>query len=967
MMRTITKANSFPRRCLQSYKWIAAASIVLFLGNYSEGHPRKLSVKDTGKALMTDTLKPVPVLFGTRPFRYITSAVSYLSGSTVSNIPGTNRTNPLSGQMAGLAILAQSGLPSTESNISLIRGLHNFSATSTDFLRSQPIVLVNGKRDDIAEIEPNDIESVTVLKDAAAAALYGLNSANGLILITIKRGSLGKMKVEYNLETSFEQPTRLPKFVDSYNYATLYNEAQLNDNPTATLKYNATALQGFQTGSDPYQYPNVDWKNELLKKSALQIRNNINISGGGDRISYYFSGGYLTDNGIFKTDKSVNTYNTNANLNVFNVRGNVDINLTKNLLFTADLRSKREMRNAPGSYSAGFDQNIFKVIYTTPNYAYPIRNADESLGGNSSYTNNPYALLNYSGYNTTILTSLSGAAAMAYNFDELVKGLKAKVDFSITNIGNFQTTRTKTFAVYAPLTPTTYQKIGTDGSLTTTSGTGGFTNRQRIYDHSASITYDRDFGDNNLGALVMYQFQQFENDNITNLTQNYVGPKARLSYRYKNRYLLDLVAAYQGSEQYPSGQRYGFFPAISAGWIASDESFMKGSAFDFLKIRASYGKTGNPASGVYFDYLSNYTTGAGGVFGSATQAGSAGVYQSQVGNPNITWETSLKGNIGLDMVLMHNRLNASVDIFKERSSHINVLNPISVMYGAEINSPIGIIDNKGFEVQAGWNDNIGKLQYSVSGNLSVAKNTLVNQNEPIRNNPWMYLTGNTYGVRMGYVFERYFTEADISSNNYPDQSLLGLQKAGDLKYKDLNGDGKIDFNDIAPIGTSYIPEVNYGVNLGFKYQGFDLTVNFQGTSHSTTYNSGATYWEFYDSGKDNVTQHILSRWTPNSGQSAAYPRLTLNNPNNFVTNSYWVQDNSYTRLKYAELGFTIPGNFLKKIGAYSTRVFVNGYNLLLWSDVKEKDPEAPDGSNPSSNGFVYPLQRSFSIGLNVKF
>jgi TonB-linked SusC/RagA family outer membrane protein len=489
---------------------------------------------------------------------------------------------------------------------------------------------------------------------------------------------------------------------------------------------------------------------------------------------------------------------------------------------------------------------------------------------------------------------------------------------------------------------------------------------QRIYDHSASVTYDRDFGDNSLSALVMYQFQQSENDNGTNLTSNYVGPKARLAYRYKNRYLLDFVAAYQGSEQYPVDNRYGFFPAVSAGWIVSDESFMKGTAFDFLKIRGSYGKTGNPASGVYFDYLSNYSTGAGGVFGSATPAGSSGIYQSQVGNPNITWETSLKTNIGLDMAFMHNRLNASIDVFKERTSHINVSNPISVMYGAEISAPVGIIDNKGFEIQAGWNDNIGKFQYSVSGNLSVAKNKLVNLDEPTRNNPWMYTTGNNYGARMGYVFDRLFTEADIAANNYPNQSILGVQKAGDLKYKDLNGDGKIDFNDIAPIGTSNIPEVNYGVNFKFAYQGFDLAVNFQGTSHSTTYNAGATYWEFYESGKDNITEHLLSRWTPNSGQSAAYPRLTLSNPNNFVNNSYWVQDNSYIRLKYTELGFAIPGNFLKKIGASSTRIFVNGYNLLLWSDVKEKDPEAPDNA-PASNGFAYPLQRSLSLGLNVKF
>jgi TonB-linked SusC/RagA family outer membrane protein len=559
MMRTITKTNPSPRRRLQFCKWILVAGIVLFLGNFSEGHPRKMSVKDTAKVLLADTVKPVPVLFGTRPYRYITSAISYLPGSTVSNIPGTNRTNSLSGQMAGLSVIAQSGLPSTESNITLIRGLHSFSATSTDFGRSQPIILINGKRDDISEIEPNDIESVTVLKDAAATAMYGLNSANGVILITTKRGKAGRIKIDYNMETTFEQPTRLPKFVNSYDYATLYNEAQLNDNPAATPLYSPVAFQTYQYGSNPYLYPNVNWVDELLKKSALQIRNNINISGGGDRIAYYFSGGYLTDNGIFKTDKTINSYSTNSDLNVFNVRGNVDINLSKNLLFSADLRSKREMRNAPGGFNSGFDQTIFKVIYTTPNNAYPIKNADGSLGGKNTYTNNPYGLLNYSGYSTLVITSLSGTAAMAYNFNDLVKGLKAKVDFGVANFSAYQTSRSKTFAVYAPLTATTYQKFGTDGSLTAANGTGGFITRARIYDHTASVTYDRDFGDNSLSALVMYQFQQSENDSGTPLTSNYVGPKARLSYRYKNKYLLDFVAAYQGNEQYPVDNRYGFF------------------------------------------------------------------------------------------------------------------------------------------------------------------------------------------------------------------------------------------------------------------------------------------------------------------------------------------------------------------------------------------------------------------------
>ena len=956
MMRKFTKPNSLLRGHSQSVKWIVVSGLALLLGNHSEAQQKKLPVKDTITAAGL-LMKPVPLLYGAQQKKYITGAVSAISGADVSNTPGTNRLNSLSGRLTGLSVTQLSGLPSSEDNFYQVRGFHSFVGSG------RPMVLINNRLDDINEIEPNDIESITVLKDAAATALYGLNGANGVILITTKRGQTGKIKISYNAESSFQQPTRLPKFLDSYNYALLYNEAQLNDNPTATPKYNAAALQAYQNGSDPFLYPNVNWIDQTLKNSSLQIRNNINISGGGDQVKYYFSASYLYDNGIFKVDKSINTYNTNSNLGVFNVRGNVDINASKYLVISADLRSKRETRNAPGPLafsSPTYDQTIFTAIYSTPANAYPVKNADGSLGGNATYTNNPYGTLNYAGYTNYLSTSLTGSMGFAYDLGTLTKGLKVKVDFGFTNYDELQVSRGKTFAVYTPLTATTYTKINADGIVSASSG--GYTARQRIYDHFAMLNYDREFGDHSINAMAMYELQQLDNASVNTLAQNFQGPKGRLSYRFKNRYLVDFVAAYQGSEQYPPNHRYGFFPAVSAGWIISDEPFLKGSAIDLFKIRGSYGKTGNQVNGLYFDYLSSYTQAAslGGSFGT-TPAPSTGGYQNQIANPLVTWESDLKTNIGLDLAFLHNRLSASVDVFKERTTNIMVTNSISAMYGARINTPSGIFEDRGLEVQAAWTDHVGSLEYTIGGNLSVAKNKIVFQNEAARNYPWMYQTGNPYGSRMGYVFDRYFTEADIASGNYPNQSSLGTQKAGDLKYKDLNGDNVIDANDIAVIGAAKYPEVNFGANLGLKYHAFDLNMFFQGTSHGTTYNSGPTVYEFVNSGKGNVVEHHLDRWTPGSGQSAAYPRLTLTNTNNFVTSSFWLKDNSFVRLKYVEAGYTLPVNLLKKIGVSSTRVFVNGYNVLLWDKVKEKDPEAND------SGLTYPLQRSFSIGLNLKF
>lgn len=932
---------------------IAAAGLILLPCYLADAQEKKTV------SVQTDSLnKPISLLYGSQQNRYITGAVSYLNGADVSNVPGTNRLNSFSGRASGFFVSQLDGLPGTEENSYQIRGFHSFNGTG------RPLILINGRMDDVTMIEPNDIESVTILKDAAATVLSGLNSSNGVLLITTKRGQAGKIRVNYNVESSFQQPTRAPKFLDAYNYAVLYNEAQLNDNPAATPKYSATALEAYRSGSDPYLYPNVDWTGTLLKDFSLQTRNNLNITGGTEQAKYYFSASYLNDNGIFDVDKSINTYNTNSNLNVLNVRANIDLNLTKNLSLFTDVRSKREKRNAPGAYNANYDETIFGALYSTPANAYPLKNADGSLGGNLTYTNNPYGMLNYSGYSNYIITSLSTFSELTYDFNSLLKGLKLKANLGFTSYAEMQFSRSKTFAVYTlnpGSSPATYARLGTDGTQGT--GSGGYTARQRIFDHSAALDYDAIFGEHSVSAMLMYERQQLDNGNSTDLTRNFQGPKARISYRFKNRYLLEAVGALQGSEQYPKGDRYGFFPAVSAGWIISEESFMKNNFISLLKVRGSYGRTGSLANGVYFDYLNSYSQGAAGVGGAAfgtVPANTQGVYQSQIGNPLITWEKSLKSNIGLDFALFNNRFNASFDYFNEKTNDILVSNAITAMYGAPIVAPIGTFKNKGFEIQAGWADRAGELQYSVTASYSSAKNEVVEKAEQFRNYPWMYETGNPRSTRMGYVFDRFFTETDDFAS-LPSQSSLGSQRPGDLKYKDLNGDNVIDNNDITTIGHAKIPEVNYGANLGLKYKWLDLNVFFQGTARGTTYNSGATYNEFTNSGRGNALEHHLQRWIPGSGQSASYPRLTLNNTNNFVQNSYWLKDNSFLRLKYIELGYMLPMNLVTKIGISTARLFVNGNNVFLWDKVDQKDPEAQD------NGLSYPLQRSFSVGLNVKF
>lgn len=902
--------------------------------------------------LLTDT---VNVLWGTKPLKYVTGAVSSVSGEEMQNVSGSNRLNVLSGRLGGLTVTQSEGLPGYESPSLDIRGNHTFGSYGS------PVILLDGRVTDVNMLDPYDIESVTVLKDAAAAIMYGLRSTNGVILITTKKGQYGKIKVSFNSETSFSQPTRLPKFLDAATYATLYNEAKLNDNPAATPTYSTDAIEAYRNGTNPEVYPNVNWVKTFLKDYSVEQRNNISVSGGGKGSKYYISASYLRDNGIFNTDKNLNTYNTNTAMSEFSIHGNVELAIRKNMTFTADMRLLRDVRNAPGGYSTDYDTSIFTWLYATPFGAHPIKNLDGSIAGTADYQNNVYGLLNLRGYNIMDHTTLSFAPGFIYDLGSVVKGLKFKANFGYTNYNEYYTNRNKTFATYQLTADRTgYTKRGLDSSIGNTGAQGAIF---RTYDQSASLTYDSSFGKHDISALLMYRRDQIENALSTNLAQNYQGPLGNVSYRYDNRYLVDLGFSYQGSEQFPKSSRYGLFPALSAGWILSNEKFFNAdnSLISFLKVRGSYGITGNMPS-TYFGYLESFTQAGNYVLG-VSPAAATGYYQNRIINP-VDWEKCKKVNGGIDFTMFKNKLSASFDYFQERNEDITVSGGITSMFGASVTNPIGIFENKGFGAQLGWNDKIGKFEYFIKGNLGFSQNKIIYSNEQYREHPWMYTTGHPTGSRYGYVFDRFFTEDDFTNGvlntDIPDQSLQGTQKPGDLKYKDLSGDGIIDANDQTVIGKPKIPEINYGLSAGFKIKGFDCNVLFQGIANSTVYQSGYTYWEFY--GKiGNVSEHHLSRWVPGSGQNAGYPRLTLSNTNNFVSSSYWVRDNSFIRFKYVEIGYTLPEKVSKKVGMSKLRFFVNGNNLFVWDNIKVNDPELQD------NGLAYPIPRTFSAGFNLNF
>jgi len=898
--------------------------------------------------------RKIPLLYATKPPEQVTGAVSFISGDAIANVPGTNRVNTFSGLLAGFTNYNIDGLPGSENSTLRIRGIHTFSG------RKDPLVLIDGRVDDISSIDPYDIESVVALKDAAATALYGLRSTNGIIMINTKKGKEGRMKINVNTETSFSQPTRLPKYLDSYQYATLYNEAQLNDNPNATPLYSDADLKGYQSGSDPYKYPNVNWVDEFLKKNYVMTRTNVNVSGGGNTAKYYVGANYLTNSGVFKTDNSINTYNTNTTVEVMNIHGNVQLNLWKNLKINTDIRAKNEKRNAPGGYSASYATNLFTTLYSTPFNANSILNKDGSIAGTNIYKNNPYGVLNYTGYSIWERSSISSFVDLSYNLSDLIKGLSVEGRTGFNSFTDFYINRTKSFAVYQMNADgQTYQQIGQSSTL---GNSGSYSQIVRNFDHFIGLRYAGVFDKHRIDAFLMYERQQVMNAQANTLTENYQGPKGSLSYGYKNTYLLDFVFALQGNEQYPKNNRYGFFPAVSAGWVLSNEAFMKNASFiDMLKIRGSVGRTGNQINNpsLYFIYISRYASGGNNYYLGTTPAGVTGYWESQVANPALTWEKCLKANGGLDFALLGNRLSGSFDLFNEKNSDILIQNAITAMYGASVYVPAGKFENKGYEIEIGWNDHRKDFSYFVNLVFSYAQNKIVYQNELYQNYPWMYHTGHPVDTRFGYTFDRFFTENDNIAS-LPDQTQLGVQIPGDLKYKDLNGDNVIDNNDIQAIGNPKLPTTTYGINFGSQYKGFDFNVLFQGEAGSSIALSGYTYWDFYNQ-TGNVLEHHLDRWQSGDGQSAGYPRLTLTNANNYVSNSYWIRDNSFVRLKYAEVGYTLPQRFTRKAGISKARIFLNGNNLYCWDKIGVFDPELSDA------GTSFPIQRTFSAGLNISF
>ncbi|MEJ2901042.1 TonB-dependent receptor [Pedobacter panaciterrae] len=924
----------------------------------------------------------------------ITGSVATVSGAELRQSPAANISNSLVGRLPGLIAFQGSGQPGRDDSRLLIRGIS--SPTN-----SSPLIVIDGVPQEavnaaggqinatLPHIDPSDIESISILKDAGTAAVYGARAANGVILITTRRGEKGKTSLNYTFNGSWQKPTKLADLVDGYQYATLLNEMYTNENnfnPAQNRGYTPEQLEVIRTGSDPDRYANTDWYSAIMGASSFQQRHNLSVNGGGDKSRYFVSGGYLDQRGLFET----------SGYKQYSLRSNLDADISKSLKVSLNINARLEKTKdqTAGSAITSFYRMISPLIPSKfSNGAY---NYISIPSGFSSLVNgSPYLMSKgEAGYRNTELNVLEGVGSLTYNFP-FIEGLSAKGTLSY----NRYQTYFKNFA--KPYLTSIRNDDGTyvtriNGSITKASLTERMEQRQTVL-AEASLNYKRTFGRHSLDLLALYtqtenqgnwlqasrgnypsaQVDQIfagdpandDNDGsaFRNARQSVVG---RAAYNFAEKYFLEFSFRYDGSDVFPKDKRFGFFPSISAGWVLSEESFLKDiSAINFLKIRGSYGQLGNDRIGQFL-YLNTYTLGTGldgyYIFGNTNlQALVPGV----IPNVSFTWEKANITNVGFETRLFNNQLGLTADYFYKRTK--NILGDRSFSIPATIGGTLprenlSTIDNSGFEFQLEHQNTLGAITYFIKPNVTFNRNKVIYMPEASGLLPYqssigqsIYVASGNLTSNLGYVAEGlYQSAAEIASGPTP---LYANVAPGDIRYKDINNDGKITSADRTVIGKGDYPRMVYGISLGGSYKGFDLSILLQGAAKVQKYMTGQGEWAF--AGNSVPSEKHLDRWTPDN-TDASYPRLFSNNSNNKEISSYWLRDGSYLRLKNLELGYNVPASALRGLKISNARFYVSGTNLFTITSLKDVDPESFVSSFGAES---YLIQKLFNLGLSVKF
>jgi TonB-linked SusC/RagA family outer membrane protein len=919
------------------------------------------------------------VAYGSQKKITITGAVSSIDAKELLKSPNATIGNSLAGKVTGLTASQSSGQPGDDAPEIFIRGMGTFNDSS-------PIYIVDGVERSMMELDPNEIENITVLKDASATAVYGIRGANGVIIVTTKRGKEGETSISASVSMGMQQPTRLLEFTDSYTYAMRFNEAQTNDGVGAAgLRFQPNVLEAFRTNSDPLVYSNTDWMDYLLKDQASQFQGNLSVSGGTKKVRYFVSLGMLKQDGLFNTLET--DYDYNFSYNRYNYRSNIDIDVTSTTKLGVTLGGRVGSRNEPNS---GNRNNLFRSIYWAVPHAGPGIVDGKWIKANQAYVpgDKKEGLTPFygKGYNNQLQSTLNMDLDLTQDLKSVTKGLTFRAKFSYNSIYTHTKTRSSSKVSYQPffkahLDPTDplYQqyditpedntvvlrRLGQNGEL----GYSEAKSKARDWYGEFGFNYKRSFGSHNLGGLLLYnQRKTYYPDEYSDIPTGVVGMVGRATYDFGNKYLAEVNIGYNGSENFAKKNRFGWFPAGSLGWVVSKESFMDEISFiNYLKLRGSYGIVGNDKyGGSRFIYLEGpYSINSGGYnFGTDNPNNQITASELALGNPDISWETAHKRNIGIDTYFLDSRLAINADLFWEDRSNILMLRNTIPGFTAYSSVPVNIgeMENKGYEVEVKWRDEVGEFNYWINANVSYARNKINKIDEIPQPEEYMNVTGHPHLTSFGHIFDGFFTQEEIDSGDYADH--LFSPSPGDMKYKDLNGDGIVNQNDVKALGFTRIPEYTAGLNLGFSVKNFELSMSWVGATNVTRL-LGETYRVAFGDTNDRSLLKYMSdgRWTPELGDSATYPRLTLaGSQHNTKDSDFWLKDASYIRLNNAELAYNFEGKFLKGIGVKSFRLYVNGSNLLTFTKLKLTDPEAN-----TANDSRYPLVKIYNIGLKANF
>ena len=936
----------------------------------------------------------VVVGYGVQKKASVVGAISTISTKDLTQSASSNLGNALAGKLPGLTTVQTSGQPGNDDPAIYIRG-------RATWVNSQPLYIVDGiERSSITNIDANEIESISILKDASATAVYGVRGANGVVIVTTRRGTVQKPEVSLSARVGFQVPTRTPQFLRSYETAKLKNEAIMNDYYTDVFNLDGTPkmsvediesllkqnggfdredLAAFASGTaDPYYYPDVDWWDEMVRSATPQQQYNINIKGGTNRARYFVSAGYLKQEGIFKTESS----NSNFNFERFNLRSNIDLDITKDLTFSINLAARVETKSEPDGETWNSAGGVFYAINRIAPYETAIINPDGRPGFGVSKLN-AWATMNKTGNKREQSDVLETNFALKYNMDRFVKGLSFKAQFSYDS--DYRENKAYgekvmwSSIVSVPGQPYEYAYQGSDQPYNFLSSSTETSEKTYL---DLSLYYERMFGKHNVTGLFLYN----QSNNITYVTLDipyrYQGLVARATYNYDQRYFAEFNMGYNGSENFAKGHRFGFFPSFSLGWMLSEEPFFKKmfQHVDMLKIRGSYGLVGNDQiGGSRFLYLQDFVSEttyswsgkAGAYFGPDAQPRNY-IYESMAANPNVTWEKAAKTNIGLELMVGNGLFGMNADFFHEKRKDILMQRQtIASFFGADAPAAnVGETTNQGFELELSHRMNVNNnFSYWLKGNVSYAHNKVISKDEPINKPAWQKEEGHRIGQFQGYIVEGFFKDWEEIENS-PLQ-IGAAPHPGDLKYRDVNNDGQIDEKDVTYIGRSDVPELNFGLSFGFNWKGLDFSALFQGAALSNMWLNDDLFFEFTQ-GAGKLMEHHRDRWAyyqdpftnewVDTRETATYPRLNNGtNPNRKNNpNSYFLLDNKYLKLRNLEIGYTFDQQLIKPLGLSQVRVYVSGNNLFCLSKVKQWDPEG--GGSQS-----YPQMKIYSFGVNVTF